>query len=416
MINKLFSLLLIGIMFSSCGNKGSKVHPVSSFTPSLYKEVTNFNPHFSQPTEVDKWYGVNFVNDVSSNIKLPDIDFKFKKAGFKTKAEIAAAPFISDNRLFILDKQNNAYCFDLAEKKKIWQTNLSLADNNNLIFSGGLTVDKDRVYITNNTKELIVLEKDTGYEVSRVKLTDIIFNPAVCDEKNVYVIVGGNQVFAFDKENLSLNWQVGGVENNTNVASNNFTQALILEDSLIVPSITGDVIRVEKNNGSLLWHYTAVENNILAPKSLYSNISAQMLIDSNSITLPYAQGIFAKLDISNGLPVWQKSIYDVLSLNRFGNFIVLNTNAQQVVALSEETGQVVWSIDLLEPAQKKSYSLLTPVMFNDVINVFSSQGKLYQVSPEGSLLKEIKIPKDAEFYAVWGQNIYLFAGKHIWIN
>jgi len=55
-------------------------------------------------------------------------------------------------------------------------------------------------------------------------------------------------------------------------------------------------------------------------------------------------------------------------------------------------------------------------MFNDVINVFSSQGKLYQISPEGSLLKEIKVPKDASFYAVWGQNVYLFAGKHIWIN
>lgn len=415
-MNKFFGLLFIAIMLSSCGNKGNKIHPIPSFTPSLYKEVNNFTPSFTPAIEVSKWVGDNFVNDVSSNIKVFDIDFKFKKAAFKIKAEIAASPFILDNRLFILDKQNNAYCFDLAEKKKIWQTNLSLVDKNNLILSGGLTVDKDRVYITNNTKELIVLEKDTGYEVSRIKLTDIIFNPAVSDEKNVYVIVGGNQIFAFDKVNLSLNWQVGGVENNTSVASNNFTQPVALKNSLIVPSITGDVINVEKNNGTLVWHFTAVEGNILAPKSLYSNVSAQMLIDSDSVTLPYAHGILSKLDISKGLSIWEKTIHDVLSLNHFGNFIVLNTNAQQVVALSEETGQVAWTLNLLQPAQKKSYNLLTPIMFNDVLNIFSSQGKLYQISPEGSLLKEIKIPKDAAFYAVWGQNIYLFVGKNIWIN
>lgn len=182
-MNKFFGLLFIAITFSSCGNKGNKIHPVPSFTPSLHKEVSNFTPKFPQATEVNKWAGANFVNDVSSNIKVPDIDFKFKKAAFKIKAEIAASPFIVNDRLFILDKQNNAYCFDLAKKRKIWQTSLSLVDKNNLIFSGGLTVDKDRVYVTNNTKELIVLEKDTGYEVSRIKLTDIIFNPAVCDER-----------------------------------------------------------------------------------------------------------------------------------------------------------------------------------------------------------------------------------------
>lgn len=141
-----------------------------------------------------------------------------------------------------------------------------------------------------------------------------------------------------------------------------------------------------------------------------------MLLNSDSITLPYAHGTFAKLDISKGLPIWQKSIHDVLSLNYFSNFIVLNTNAQQVVALSQETGQVAWTLDLLEPGQKKSYNLLTPIMFNDVINVFSSQSKLYQISPGGALLKEIKIPKGAAFYGVWRQDIYLFAGKNIWIN
>jgi len=385
-MNKLFGLLLIGIIFSSCGSKGNKINPIPSFTPSLNKEVSGFIPKFSKSGEVNKWTGVNFMNNVNSNVKVPDIDFEFEKSTFKIKSEIATAPFIIDDKLFILDKQNNVYCFDLGENKKIWQTNLSLTNKNNLIFSGGITVDKDKVYITNNTKELIVLEKDTGYEISRIKLTDIIFNPAVCDEKNVYVIVGGNQIFAFDKKTLGLNWQVGGVENNISVASNNFTQPIALKNSLIVPSITGDVINVDKNNGSLIWHFAASEGNILAPKSLYANPSAQMLIDSDSIILPYAHGIFVKLDISKGIPVWQKSIYDVLSLNRFGNFTVFNNNAQQVVALSEKTGQVVWTVDLLEANQKKSYNLLTPIMFNDVINVFSSQGKLYQISPEGSLL------------------------------
>lgn len=415
-MNKFLGLLYIAVILNGCSGKGNRVHPIPSFTPSLHKEINNFTPRFTEAVEVNRWSGANFVNDVSSNIKIPDVDFKFKKTAFKIKAGIAAAPFILDSKLFILDKQNNAYCFDLAEKRKIWQTNLSLVNKDNLIFSGGLTVDEDRVYITNNTKELTILEKDTGYEVSRIKLTDIIFNPAVCDEKNVYVIVGGNQIFSFDKTNLSLNWQVGGVENNTSVASKNFTQSVALKNSLIVPSIIGDVINVEKNNGSLVWHFTAVEGDILAPKSLYSNVSAQMLVDSDSLTLPYANGIFAKLDISKGLPIWQKSIHDVLSLNRFGNFIVLNTNGQQVVALSQETGQVTWTLNLLEPGQKKSYDLLTPIMFNDVINIFSSQGKLYQINPEGSLLKEIKIPKDASFYALWGQNIYLFADKNIWTN
>ena len=50
----------------------------------------------------------------------------------------------------------------------------------------------------------------------------------------------------------------------------------------------------------------------------------------------------------------------------------------------------------------------------DLVKRFSTFAQLLSSDP--SLLKEIKVPRGASFYAVWGQSVYLFAGKHIWIN
>jgi outer membrane protein assembly factor BamB len=415
-ISKLLPLFLTIFIISGCDKNRNTVKQIIDFTPKLHQETDTQNISLDQPLEVRQWNGSDFLNQVPSNFAIKDLNFAFQKSKMSLSGEITAAPIIKDDLLFVLDSKNNVTCYDLKLQSLQWQTSLNLGLDKVGVFFGGLTLFDDRLYITNNSQELIVLEAATGYQLSRLKLNDILLNPVTVDENGIYLLTASNQIIALKKNDLSLLWQASGAQSSLSLSLQSLTQPIVLDDGVLMALYSGQLIYSDKNNGQPKWQISLDGEQPELSDLSYANLSSQIVVDNKIAFVPSSLGVLTKIDLNSGQEIWRKAIQDILSINKFGNLLVVTTNAQEIAGISSDTGEVFWVINLAQEGKgyKKPYNLLTPVMMNDKIYVFSTKGQMYKLSKEGILLEQFKIPTEVKFYAVNKEDIYLFSKRGIW--
>jgi outer membrane protein assembly factor BamB len=415
-ISKLLTFLLIAVIISGCDKSKNTVKNIIDFTPKLRKEADL--PHISldNAIEVDQWGGGDFVNKLPSNFAIKDWDGLFAKSGMTLAGNIAAAPIIKNDLLFVLDSKNNVTCYDLKQQKMLWQRNLNLAPGSLEVFLGGITLFDNKLYVANNSRELIVLEADTGYQLSSAKLNDVLFNPAAVDDKGIYLLTASNQIVTLRKNNLSVLWSANGAQSSLSLSQQNLAQPIVLDDGILIALYSGQVIYSNKHNGHPHWQVFLSGQHAELSDLSYANLSSQMIIDNKSAFVPSSLGLLTKINIDNAQEVWRKNIADILAINKFSDLIVVTTNAQEIAGISSSTGQIFWVINLAQGQKeyKNPYNLLTPLMINGDIYVLSSKGQLYKIGVDGKLLAQHKIPREVKFYAINKQDIYLFSKRSIW--
>lgn len=417
-ISKLLAFLLTMIVISSCDKSKNTVKNIIDFTPKLQKEVDEQNLSVDPALQVNHWSGGDFVNTLPSNFALQEWYGNFAKSSMHLAGNIVSAPVIKDDLLFALDSKNNITCYDLKQQSMQWRTNLNLAPDKVEVFGGGVTLFEDKLYVTNNSQELIVLEASTGYQLSRIKLEDILLNPVTVDAEHIYLLTASNHIVTLRRNDLSVFWQASGAQSSLSLSQQSLTQPIALDQGVLIPMYSGQLIYSNKDNGQPNWQVSLsggqAELSDLSP----ANLSCQIIVDSKDIFVPSSLGLLVKIDLRNGAEIWRRDISDILAINKFSRLVVATTNAQEIAGISSDTGQVLWVVNLAQDDKgyKNPYNLLTPLMINDNIYIFSSKGELYKISIDGIVLEQYKIPAEVKFYAVNKQDIYLFAGRGIWKN
>ena len=409
--------ITIALFMGSCSKT---IVPVVDFTPRLKAELdqadlNKFAFKTQQAKVQNSWNAGDFVNQGNSNFAIEKFSHKFSNLSLKLPHKIITDPLMNNNQMFILDEKNNLVSYDLKDDKIQWQISLQ-TDSAKKIVVGGLSVDNQRLYVTNGSRNIYILDRLSGYKIGQIILEDVIFSAVTVDNKNIYALVANNNLWAFDKNSLNSVWNLQGQSNDSNLLLNTFTTPIVKKDKIISEFYTGQLVAVDKTNGKQLWEHTFVQNAYDASDMRYVNLSTQGIVEVNHGFFASSYGVFSKIDLRNGKVLWQKNITDILGANKFGNLIVLTTNAQELVGLSADDGKILWVTSILDQKRRNAYNLLTPLMINDDLYVISSAGKLYKLDKKGALLETIDIVKDVNFYAVYGQKIYLFTKNQILLN
>lgn len=416
-IKKNLLLMSLALLTFSCDKNKKNIKPIIEFTTKITKETSDFVMQVPTQTSVSNWDGVNFVNQGNNFAVLNKFDF-YKEA-IKSKGKIIAAPIIQNAKLFILDEKNTVTCFDLNSKKQIWQANINKDSlTNKITATGGITFANNLLYVSNGSRDLIILDANTGYEIARPRLPDISNAPVEVGNKHIYASLANNSFISLNKETLNLAWQVAGPQTSLMLLMQSAIKPAEISNAVFVPFYSGQLSMLNKESGEPVW-----ENNLLSQLDdfddmNYANLITQPIFAPDSVFASSASGIVSKINLNTGQSVWRKNIQDVLGMAKFGNALVLTTNAQQIACISSESGQISWVVDLqdIEAKHNKANNLLTPLMLNDKLYVISSAGKMYEFSTAGTLITTHKIPKDVSFYAVHKEKLYLFANDGIFAN
>lgn len=402
--------VLTPFMLTGCDSLGSrKVKSLVELTPKLTVETKD-------PIIVEK------------NLKEYNFDQSIlkEKSFTLSKNTIIAEPIFAKGIVYSLDSKGFVSAFSKKNKENLWShnTNQRSVDNNH--FSGGLAYNSDKLYVTNGSRFLIVLDSSNGHELVRKEFSDIIrIAPVVLNDHTILVQTVSNQLFAYDTLTASVVWQHEGLFET--LSSSYHVKPIVYNSNVIVNYSSGQIFSLNLNSGEEKWGLNLSDQESVGIPSFEAvTISCTPIVEDNFLYIASSTGKIIKLTLDTGLVIWEVNAYDVQSMSLNGNNIFVTNNARQIAAIDTSNGKVKWASDLdlnNDKRKSKAVHFLTPFITAShqswKLNVISNNGEIYsfQADASGNLNSVpilIKVPKDIEYsgFTCCGE-MYIVSGRSI---
>lgn len=333
----------------------------------------------------------------NKNFKLPKADRKLvlnNKSYNISKNKIVAEPVIAKNVIYSLDSKNNITAFSLKDKKTLWSRNIAKNNKQNDSAIGGLLFSDDKIYVTNNTRDLIVLDSLTGHEIIRKEFPDILrLKPLMIDEKLLVLQTVSNQLISYDTDSSTLVWMHdGGLET---ISKQNQSNPISHNGNVIASYSSGEVVYIDGKTGAAKWHYALNNPNDVKLPSFDPNVVVEKpVISDNHGYFATSNDKLVKIDLDSGQEIWSKNAYDLQSISLIGNYLFVTNNSRQVAAISTKDSTVAWVGNLISDKErgfKRPKPIISQAPFLSMneknittLNVIASNGEVYQFSEDDS--------------------------------
>ncbi len=406
MERKWLNIFLLPFLLTSCGLGAKKIKNIVELTPKLSVES-------------------NEVIQIDSGIIIFNPEIFPNKEYAIARHKIIAEPVFNKNIIYTIDSKGNVSAFSEKTKSIIWSYNISINKDDNYI-GGGILYHDDKLYVTYGSRYLVILDSNSGHEIIRKELPDIIrIGPVLINNHAILVQTVGNQLLAVNIDNLNFIWQHEGMIET--LSSTYHASPIIHNDHVIVNYSSGQISALNANDGETLWtDDLSTQQEIGLPNFEATSLLCKPVINNSDIYIANSLGKIIKLDLNTGSIIWQIKAEDVQSMSLSGNSLFITNNAGQVVAINTNSGKVVFVADLLD--QKNIRRVKAPIFLPPIIgktgnnwslNIISNQGQLYSFPSDDhgvldSNRQVIKIAKNIGYYGkTCCDNIYFITDKKI---
>ena len=417
MMRKIWAFVILGAL-SAC-NSGGRVKDIVDFTPLIRPDVKAINKQVDMPKAelVSSWSdGVNFVNTQPQNIKLPITCHKHYSKKLVKSAGLIASPVIATGRIFTLDSRSVVHAYDIETLMHLWSYDISSEQDSKVYNTGGITYSGGDLFITNGTRDVVVLDADEGYEKFRTIMPDLVRTQVAADKNLVAAMTVSDEVHALNILTGDIAWSdvSGGKE--TYLTWKRKVAPMIINRTVYVPLNSGRVASFDAVNGQLKWLFK--ESNIRHDKygSIPTDISAQPLISDDAMFFANGNDKLLAISLESGERLWQRDIADIISMNQIGGYIIITTNAKQVALVEKASGDIKWVLDLQSRSSKgldkRPTSFTAPLVINGEIYVASTNGYLYKIDVNnGEIINEFAISKNVVAMIPSLEYLYLFTAQ-----
>ena len=368
-------LLTLTLLVSACDQLGStKIKNLIDLTPPLRAD-SSIAPNITHVSSKPFNYGKKMSRIIAKN-------------------NIISQPEIVKNTVYSSDDKGFITAFSLTENKKLWQKNIKGDILDRSFIGGGILYNDGKLYVTNGTRYLIVLDAVTGIEEFRKEFSDIIrVKPIMASNNRLLIQTVSNKLYVIDSNSFKIFWaHEGGLKT---ISSSNHAHPTLFKDKVIVSYSSGEIFALELQNGGIVWRYTlTAQDNVSLPGFVPSTVQTQPIISDDFMYFASSNDKLVKLYLYTGLPVWTKKLYDIQTLTLHEQVLIVTNNARQVATINAENADISWVGNLISKAdrsKKKTKTALFLAPFLSVkdgvyaINVAADNGELYSfVADESS--------------------------------
>lgn len=340
------------------------------------------------------------VNDTRSNafIKTNENPIRFTGLSSYTisKESIASKPTIAKQIIYNTDSKGYVTAFSLTDRKKLWTAPTEQNKYSTTLHGGGILFNNDKLYITNGTRDLIVLNAASGIEIMRKEFPDILRTKPVITQGHILILqTVSNLLIAYDLNTSTIIWtDEGSIET---ISLKNYVTPVIHDNHVLVSYTSGDLAYVDIKTGKEKWSYQITKNaySIGLPSLETSVLSTDPITHGGFAYFATSTGSLTKLDLNTGKEVWKIDAEDVQSVAKHQDYLLITNNARQFGIIDANNGQILFVGNLI--SKKERASKRPKVVFfqkpfinkeNDAIsiNVVSSNGELYQfITQDGNI-------------------------------
>jgi len=373
-----------------------KVYTSETFFSKEIPAVKSVNLTKPKTNSFWKMSGLNLQNFVG-NIYLSGIDNNFlkKKIG-KNKfsiSQVMASPLVFNDNIIFAD--DTGTIFSINQRGKInWKKNIYKKIYKKIYKHLSFSIYKDKIYIADNIGFIYVISSESGkliwlknYEIP------IKSNIKIFDNK-IFVINQDNRLLCLDIEKGSKIWDVRSIS--SFIKSQNFLAlAISKEGDLITLNSSGDLLKVNANNGQVYWSL-----NTTSPTAALDNVffkSSEIVISDNDIIFSASSLIFS-VNLSDGYLNWQMDIGSKNTPIIDGNNIFLISDNGYYVNLDRNSGKIIWSTNILKILKKKK-------QMTQITGFIMGSGKIYATTLNGYLIVCSAVSGNIEYFKKIGDQI-----------
>ncbi|WP_022672196.1 PQQ-like beta-propeller repeat protein [Novosphingopyxis baekryungensis] len=332
--------------------------------------------------------------------------------GSSNRARLAAAPVVSNGRLFVDDTDAVVYAFDAATGDKIWSQPLRQSgENSAILFGGGVAADGNSVYATDGLGDVVALDAATGAERWRVRPAGPLRGSPTISNNNIYVMSQDNQIFAIDPATGKTNWNKSGTIGQAGIFG--VAAPAAAQGTVIAGYSTGELAAYRYENGQDLWTDALSRTSISTSVSSLTDIDADPVIDRGRVYAIGQGGRMAAYELISGQRIWEINIAGIATPVVAGDWVFVLTDDAKLLAVARTTGKIRWVAQLPEyrneEKKKDPIDWKGPVLAGGRLIVANTRGGIWSVDPQSGTTAQLFEVKEAVSVApiVASQTLYI---------
>ena len=364
------------------GESGAEVDPALAGI-SVIVPTPRENADWAQPGgNAGKSMGHVALGSATTRVWTADV------SGTNKRERLAAAPVVSDGRLYVVDTQAMVHAFDAATGAKIWSTQIEVKnDVKSSRFGGGVSALGSMVYATNGVGDVVALNAADGSELWKVRPAGPLRGAPTLSNGNVYVMTQDNQVYALKQSDGAVQWNEAGTVGLAGIFG--VAAPAAAQGTVIAGYSSGELTAYRYENGRNLWNDALARTSISTSVATLSDIDADPVIDRGRVFALGQGGRMAAYELVTGQRIWELNIAGIATPVVAGEWVFVLTDDAKLLCIARPTGKVRW-ISQLEAYrnQKKKKNPINwngPVLAGNRLIVASTEGDVVSVSlGEGS--------------------------------
>jgi outer membrane protein assembly factor BamB len=318
----------------------------------------------------------------------PDLKIAWRNSvgkGSSNKSAVTTPPVASETAIYTLDADQTIYSTEISNGRTLWKKELKgLTKRDKTALGGGLAVTDDTLIVASGFGYVTRVSAEDGTELWKRELGVPMTGAPTVKDGTIFVASNNNEVFALDLETGETDWSDQAIAESARVLGSPSPAAI--EDFVIAPYSSGEIIAYLANNGRRLWTDAISQAGRFTPISEINDIGSRPVLAGGLVFASSQSGITVAIDGRSGNRVWARPIGSTQAPALSGKFLfVIGTNAT-LAALDAGSGDAYWVTELPqyknEKKKKKRISYSGPLLASGRILIVSSYGELLAFDPQ----------------------------------
>ena len=315
--------------------------------------------------------------------------------GSDKKAAVSTPPVASQTTVFTMDADQQIVATDLASGRAVWRHKLKgLSKRDKTGLGGGLALDGDTLVVASGFGYVAALDANTGAEKWKNGLGSPMTGAPTIRDGRIFVVSNNNEIFALNLATGETDWSDQAIAETARVLGS--PSAAAVEDFVIAPYSSGEIIAYLASNGRRLWTDAISSAGRFTPISEINDIGSRPVLAGGLVYASSQSGVTIAIDGRSGARIWTKPIGSTQPPALTGlHMFVIGTDGK-LACLNSSTGEAYWVVQLTqfenEKKKKKRISYSGPIVASGRILVASSTGQLLAFSPQtGEQVASLKL-------------------------
>ncbi|MFN7180370.1 PQQ-binding-like beta-propeller repeat protein [Hyphomonas sp.] len=336
--------------------------------------------------------------------------------GSTNKAAITTPPVTNATTIFTLDAAQTVRASSLSSGAQVWSQRLKgISKRDKAALGGGLAVAGDTLIVASGYGYVLALDAATGAQKWRRELGAPMTGSPTISEGRVVVASNNNEVFSLSLATGETSWSDQAISESARVLGS--PSAAAVEDFIIAPFSSGEIIAYLAANGRRLWTDALAQSGRFTPISEINDIGSRPVLGSGLVFVSSQSGTTAAIDGRSGARVWTAPVGSTKAPALVGRFLYVLGTGDELACLDAATGEAYWVKQLPsfqnEEKKKKPISYTAPVVASGRVILVSSRGELLAFSPEdGSQTGSLKLGETVYIEPIAAQGrLYVLTDK-----